>query len=142
MEEIVALFLGKDKRIAQRAAAIMMTIADMSSDIFAPFLNQFAHHLSQKPTETQKRNIVRILDSVMIPPSLEVDAMNYAFQYLENPKESIAVRAFSMKVLGKLYLKYPEIKEELKALVEMNLEQNPSSVIVNCGNKILKKINK
>jgi hypothetical protein len=78
----------------------------------------------------------------MIPPSLEVDAMNYAFQYLENPKESIAVRAFSMKVLGKLYSKYPEIKEELKALVEMNLEQNPSSVILNCGNKILKKINK
>jgi hypothetical protein len=28
MEEIVALFLGKDKRIAQRAAAIMMTIAE------------------------------------------------------------------------------------------------------------------
>ncbi len=28
MEEIVALFLGKDKRIVQRAAAIMMTIAE------------------------------------------------------------------------------------------------------------------
>jgi hypothetical protein len=78
-EELVGLFLGKDKRIAQRAAAIIMTIAEMSPDIFAPFLNQLVHHLSQKPTETQKRNIVRTIDFVMIPPSLEVEAMNYAF---------------------------------------------------------------
>jgi hypothetical protein len=54
MEEIVALFLGKDKRIAQRAAAIMMTIADISPDVFAPFLNQSAHHLSQKPNRNAK----------------------------------------------------------------------------------------
>jgi len=83
---------------------------------------------------------VRTIDFVMILPSLEVEAMNYAFQYLENPKESIAVRAFSMRVLGKLYSIYPEIKEELKTLVEMNLEQNPSPGIENCGNKILKSL--
>ncbi len=83
---------------------------------------------------------MRIVDFVEIPTTLEVEIMNFCFQYLENPKESIAVRAFSMKVLGKLYSKYPEIKEELKALVEMNLEQNPSSVILNCGNKILKNL--
>lgn len=140
IEELVGLFLGKDKKIAQRAAAIIMTIADMSPDVFEPFLNQLVHHLLQKPTETQKRNIMRIVDFVEIPTTLEVEIMNFCFQYLENPKESIAVRAFSMRVLGKLYSKYPEIKEELKTLVEMNLEQNPSPGIVNCGNKILKSL--
>jgi hypothetical protein len=64
---------------------------------------------------------VRIVDFVDIPNTLEVEIMNFCFQYLENPKESIAVRAFSMRVLGKLHSKYPEIKEELKTLVEMNL---------------------
>ncbi len=96
--------------------------------------------LHHNPTETQKRNVVRIVDFVDIPTTLEVEIMNFCFQYLENSKESIAVRAFSMRVLGKLYTKYPEIKEELKTLIEMNLEQNPSPGIINCGNKILKKL--
>jgi hypothetical protein len=71
---------------------------------------------------------------------LEAEAKNYTFQYFENTTEFIAVRDFSMKVLGKLYSKYSKIKEELKTLVEMNLEQNPSPGIVNCGNKMLKNL--
>ena len=141
LEEIVALFLGDDKRVVQRAAAIIMTLADIESQLFAPYMHRLVMHLHHNPTETQKRNIVRIVDFVEVPTNLEVEVMNFCFQYLENPKESIAVRAFSMRVLGKLYTKYPEIKEELKTLVEMNLEQNPSPGIINCGNKILKKIN-
>ena len=139
-EELVGLFLGKDKRIAQRAAAIVMTLADIESELFAPYMHILIKQLHHNPTETQKRNIVRIVDFVEIPTTLEVEIMNFCFQYLENPKESIAVRAFSMRVLGKLYSKYPEIKEELKTFVEMNLEQNPSPGIVNCGNKILKSL--
>ena len=140
MEELVGLFLGKDKRMAQRAAAIVMTLADIESELFAPYMHILIKQLRHNPTETQKRNIVRIVDFVEIPTTLEVEIMNFCFQYLENPKESIAVRAFSMRVLGKLHSKYPEIKEELKTLVEMNLEQNPSPGIVNCGNKILKSL--
>lgn len=140
IEEIVTLFLGEDKRIAQRAAAIVMTLADIEPLLFAPYMHRLIMQLHHNPTETQKRNIVRIVDFVDIPMNLEVEIMNFCFQYLENTKESIAVRAFSMRVLGKLYSKYPEIKEELKTLIEMNLEQNPSPGIINCGNKILKII--
>lgn len=140
VEEIVALFLGEDKRIAQRAAAIVMTLADIEPQLFAPYMHRLIMQLHHNPTETQKRNIVRIVDFVDIPTTLEVEIMNFCFQYLENTKESIAVRAFSIRVLGKLYFKYPEIKEELKTLIEINLEQNPSPGIINCGNKILKII--
>lgn len=140
VEEIVALFLGEDKRVAQRAAAIVMTLADIEPLLFAPYMHRLIMQLHQNPTETQKRNIVRIVDFVDIPTTLEVEIMNFCFQYLNNPKESIAVKAFSMRVLGKLYSKYPEIKEELKTLIEINLEQNPSPGIINCGNKILKII--
>jgi hypothetical protein len=140
MEELVGLFLGKDKRMAQRAAAIVMTLADIESELFAPYMHILIKQLRHNPTETQKRNIVRIVDFVEIPTTLEVEIMNFCFQYLENPKESIAVRAFSMRVLGKLHSKYPEIKEELKTLVEMNLDHNPSPGIINCGNKILKSL--
>lgn len=139
-EDIVALFLGEDKRVAQRAAAIVMILADIEPLLFAPYMHRLIMQLHHNPTETQKRNIVRIVDFVDIQTTLEVEIMNFCFQYLENPKESIAVRAFSMRVLGKLYSKYPEIKEELKTLIEINLEQNPSPGIINCGNNILKKL--
>lgn len=114
IEEIVALFLEEDKRVAQRAATIVMTLADIEPLLFAPYMHRLIMQLHHNPTETQKRNIVRIVDFVDIPITLEVEIMNFCFQYLENPKESIAVRAFSMRVLGKLYSKYPEIKAELR----------------------------
>lgn len=142
LDELMNFFLSEDKRLSQRASAIIMTIADRSPDIFSPYLRQLVAHLGAQPTETQKRNIIRIIDFIDIPEDLEGEILNYTFLYLENLNESIAVRAFSMKVLGTLYKKYPEIKEELQALIEKNLQANPSPGIKNCGNKILKELKK
>lgn len=72
IEEIVALFLGEDKRVAQRAAAIVMTLADIEPLLFAPYMHRLIMQLHHNPTETQKRNIVRIVDFVDIPTTLEV----------------------------------------------------------------------
>jgi hypothetical protein len=47
--------------------------------------------------------------------------MNICFQYLESPSETVAVKAFSLTILGKLAEKYPEIIPEIKLQVEDQL---------------------
>ena len=44
--------------------------------------------------------------------------MNLCFDYLISPDEKPAVKAFSLVVLDNLSKQYPEIKQELKTIIE------------------------
>ncbi|HMK05536.1 MAG TPA: hypothetical protein VK489_15150 [Ferruginibacter sp.] len=56
-----------------------------------------------------------------IPEKYHGEIMDICFKYLESPTEALAVKVFSMSVLGKLAKKYPEIMQELKLLIEDQL---------------------
>ena len=47
--------------------------------------------------------------------------MEICFKYLESPNEAVAIKAFSLTVLGKLAKKYPEIIPEIKLMIEEQL---------------------
>ena len=53
--------------------------------------------------------------------------MDCCFQFLADPKETIAVRCGAMSVLGNLSNDYPAIKKELQTVVEEVLQQNPTA---------------
>jgi len=74
----------------------------------------------QKPNihDSIKRNTLRFLQSVDIPSKYEGMIMNTCFDYIENPKEAVAIKAFSLTILGRLAKKYPEIIPEIKLLIE------------------------
>jgi len=65
-----------------------------------------------------KRNTIRFLEDIEIPEEYHGDILNLCFTYLESPAEPLAVKAFSMTVLGNLAKFYPEIIPELKLIVE------------------------
>ena len=44
--------------------------------------------------------------------------MNLCFDYLIDPTEKIAAKAFSLTVLQNLAKLYPEIKQDLKTVIE------------------------
>jgi hypothetical protein len=47
--------------------------------------------------------------------------MDICFSYVEDPVEAVAVKAFSLTVLGNLAKQYPEIIPEIKLLIEEQL---------------------
>ena len=44
--------------------------------------------------------------------------MNLCFEYIASTDEPVAVKAFSLTVLQNLSKKYPEIRQELKTIIE------------------------
>jgi hypothetical protein len=58
------------------------------------------------------------LQAIDIPEKHEGAIMEICFRYVESPTEPVAVKAFSLTILGKLAKKYPEIIPEIKILVE------------------------
>ena len=48
--------------------------------------------------------------------------MNSCFQFIENPKEAIAIKIISLTLLGNLAKDYPEILPELRVVIESRWE--------------------
>lgn len=68
--------------------------------------------------DTVKRNTIRLLQDITIPEKYQGDIMNRCFDYIISPAEKPAVKAFSLTVLHNLTKQYPEIKQELKTIIE------------------------
>lgn len=87
-----------------------------------------------------KRNTIRFLQDIQIPEKYQGTLMEICFKYLESPTEALAVKVFSMQVLDNLAKLYPEIKPELKLLIEEQLP-NQTAGFKSRAKKILKTCN-
>ncbi len=85
-----------------------------------------------------KRNTVRLLQHIDIPAKQEGLIMEICFKYVEFPSESVAVKAFSLTILGKLAKKYPEIIPELKLIIDGQINHQ-SAAFISRAKKILKE---
>lgn len=74
-----------------------------------------------------KRNTVRLLQDISIPEKYQGEVMNLCFTYVENPAEAVAIKAFSLTVLGNLSKQYPEIIPEIKLLIADQLAQQTAA---------------
>ncbi len=65
-----------------------------------------------------KRNIVRFLQEIPIPQKQQGEVMDICFSFIADPREAVAVKAFSLTILENLSKQYPEILQELKVVIE------------------------
>lgn len=117
--ELFHLFLHDEYRVNQRASWPMSYCAIAHPELMKKNMGKLIMNLQKLRLHNSiKRNTVRLLQSVDIPVKYEGTVMDICFKYIEDPKEAVAVKAFSISVLGKLAKKYPEIIPEIKLLIE------------------------
>jgi hypothetical protein len=142
-QQLVTLFLEDEYRVVQRAAWIISLVAAKHPELLPPHLPAMVARMEEEGLPVAvKRNVLRILQHLTIPESLHGPVMNCCFAFLEAPEETIAVKAFSMTVLSNLAKEYPEIKNEIRLLIEDQLENNPTPGIRSRAVKVLKAIGK
>lgn len=119
VHELVQLFLNDDYRVVQRAARVMSNVAQQQPQLIHPYLAQIISRMGDAGIPVAvKRNVVRILQFIPIPAEQEETVMNFCFDFLADEKETVAVRAFSMTVLERITHRYPELRRELRLLIE------------------------
>ncbi len=80
-----------------------------------------------------------MLQFIPIPKSSQGQVASLCFKFLNDPKQPIAVRVFSMTVLANLAREVPELQRELRILIEDQLPYG-SAGFVSRGRSILKKL--
>ncbi|MEO6669373.1 MAG: hypothetical protein ABIN36_07845 [Ferruginibacter sp.] len=141
-DELFYLFLHDEYRVVQRAGwPVSNCIMRQPKFIKKHWANLIKN--VQKPNlhGAVKRNTVRLLQDLDIPEKYQGEIMNICFSFVESPIEEVAVKAFSLTILGNLARQYPEIIPELKLLIESQMEDQ-TAAFKSRGKKLLKQFEK
>jgi len=141
-EALMKLFLYGEYRVIQRAAWVVGDLARLYPENVMPYLPKMVENLKQPGIHVAaKRNTVRFFQEIEIPEDLWGDVADICFKFLESSEEPVAVKVFSMTVLLGIVKKVPELKDELKYLIEDQLPYG-STGFKNRGKKTLKALDK
>jgi hypothetical protein len=141
MTELMACFFDAEWRICQRAAWAVGMIGEEQPLLIEPFLEQMLLNLKTPQHDAILRNTMRVIHALpSIPVAVEGLTVDAAFRFLEDPSVSIAIRMFSMRILGKMCKKEPDLKPELRILLEDILENEKAPGVVGAAKDVLKKI--
>lgn len=120
--DLFKLFLNDEYRVSQRASWPVSYCVEAHPEFMQHHLEELLQNL-ERPNlhDAIKRNTIRLLQEIPIQEKYHGQVMNICFTYVENPAEAVAIKAFSLTVLGKLAKQYPEIIPEITLLMEDQL---------------------
>ena len=141
-QRLVAILLGEDRKLAQRAALAVNWCFDYDSKPFeecaprliAAFLSRSDLHVAVR------RCIIRNLQIIEIPRADQARLYDRCLMILHQEDQTVAIKAFSMQVAFNICESFPALKRELKEAIRLNLESNGSPGVQSRGRKLIKKL--
>ena len=121
--ELMHCFLDEEYRLAQRAAWSVSWAAKQKPSMVYPHIKDLVSVLyKEKVHDAVIRNSVRVLQEIEIPEKFHGEVMDACFQFIESHTMPVAIKAFALTTLFNLSKKYPEIKPELKLIINDRLD--------------------
>ena len=140
--KLLEFSFSDDKKLAFRASWTLTKVCDKYTEVIYPFLPGIIEELARLENESVQRSFLRIIslsDINRIGTRHHGILAEHCFTALRSGFSAIAIKAYSMEVLYKLALLYPELVNELSASVNM-LQGEGSAGIVARGRMIMKKL--
>lgn len=138
--ELMQLFLNGEYRVTQRAGWPLSICVENHPELITPWFKQILPLLKKPGVHIAVvRNVVRLLQYVSIPERYHGEVMNTCFEFVADPQTAPAIKAFSLTILENLSAEYPDIKPELKLVIEERWPYE-TAAFHSRARKILKKI--
>jgi hypothetical protein len=119
---LLNVYLAGPYRVTQRASWPLSYCVQNYPELLKPHFKTVIDFLKKPDVhDAVKRNTIRLLQYVHIPKRFYGSVADLCFNALQNKKEPVAIKAFSITVLGKLVDNEPDLKNELKLILEEQL---------------------
>lgn len=136
----IAFYDGNQK--SWRAAYLVDKINDKNPELLRPFLNEMIGQLKVEKNESKKRHFLKLISMNDLPNEQQGFMLDFSTKTFSSAKEPLAVRVHAMQILFNISEKEPELKPEILALIEYEMENRPSAGIVSRGSKLADKLRK
>ncbi len=131
-----------DKHLSFRASWTLSKVCDLYPEMIHPYLSKIVDSLPRIECESTLRSFLRILslcDINIINARQQGLLADFSFNQLNSGFSAIAVKAYSMEILYKLTLVYPDLANELTTSIRLLMEDG-SAGITSRGRMILRKL--
>jgi hypothetical protein len=123
LSAMMEIFLGDEYRLTQRGAWVVRYVAEKHPELMAPYFPMLIAALDKAGIhDAVKRNVLNVFEPLEISAEYHEILLDHCFRYLADPQEPIAIRCASMTILGKICQEIPELKDELRMILEEHLE--------------------
>jgi 8-oxo-dGTP diphosphatase len=141
-KKLVEYSFSSDKKLAFRASWTLTKVCDQFPEMIVPCLTTIIESLKNLDNEGVQRCFLRIIslnDFSKISIKHHGVLADHCFEALRSGFSAIAIKAYSMEILYKLALIYPELANELA--VSINLLQGEESGAIQARSRmVLKKL--
>lgn len=142
LNKLLEYSFSDDRKLAFRASWTLSKVYDKYPETINPDLYRLIETLDKLNNESVQRSFLRIISqSDLNSVSIRHHGIlaEHTFKMLKSGFSAIAVKAYSMEIIYKLALIYPELANELSATIRI-LEGEGSAGIIARGQIILKKL--
>jgi hypothetical protein len=120
--ELMELFLHDERVVTQRAAWIIGHCGERHPGLIMPWLGEILKKIQEPGVhDAVPRNMIRFLAGIDIPRKFLGTAVSLCFDYAASPSRPIAVRVHALSVLERAARKEPDLKAELRAVIQQML---------------------
>jgi len=121
---LVDLVISHKPKVAERASWVMEKISDRLNGFFDPYLPRILEVIQLIPSSSTRRTLAKVLMLHTIPEDYEGKILDFCITAIESPKEPVAVKANCMTIVFNLLPKYPDLRNEVYAIIESQLPHN------------------
>jgi 8-oxo-dGTP diphosphatase len=133
---------SSDKKLSFRASWTLTKVCDKFPEMIYPYLPQLVDTIGKIDNESTLRSFLRMIslsDLGKISSRQHGLLADFCFSRLNSGFSAIAVKAYSMEILYRLSLIYPELANELSSSIRIVMEDGSAGTKAR-GQMILKKL--
>jgi 8-oxo-dGTP diphosphatase len=142
LKKLFEYSFSKDKKLAFRASWTLSKVHDKYPGLIDSDLEVMIRSLESLENESVQRSFLRMIsmsDLNTINQKQQGILADHCFKMLRSGFSAIAIKAYSMEIIYKLAIIYPELANELSSTINM-LQGEGSAGILARGHIILKKL--
>ncbi|HQH18798.1 MAG TPA: hypothetical protein PKZ43_04525 [Bacteroidales bacterium] len=137
---LIDLAFSNQYPLSLRAANTIEIIDSKKPELIKPYYKKIINGFPEYKIIGVKRCLLKIFTRhTDIKEELVCKLIDFCFAFLSSPKESIAIKAYSLQILYAISNKEDALKKELISVIFDQREKNSTS-FYNFGNQFLKKL--
>lgn len=139
-DELMELMYLDKYPISMRAAWAAYLVSEKAPQLVSPHLEKLINALPTAKVDGLKRSALKMLCNAAYDLSEESigKLADIAFTFAEDANQAIAIRAFSIDIIMKVVKVYPDITNELIAILESIMPDGSKGLKNKCGKLLIK----
>jgi hypothetical protein len=121
---LVDLVLSHNDIASPRATWVLEKLSEKMNEPVADYLDRIIGELRNVTSSSTRRTLSKVLMLHTLPEKHEGVILDFCISMIESAKEPVAVKANCMTIVFNLLPKYPDLKNEIFALIEDQIPFN------------------